>query len=74
MVELFCVVFIVDIVANAYELSSVVGTCEKNDSDAQDFGGWEAGKIGRIGFEDELVDSDWDRADKESVELLVMFS
>ena len=54
------------------ELATIVGAGQKDDSNAQDISIGDALSIGRISFEDELVDTDGDRADEERVELLII--
>jgi hypothetical protein len=65
--ELGAVVLVADVVSNTNKLTSVVGAGQKDDGDAQNLGGEELGDIGRVGLEDELVDSDGNRTDKERV-------
>jgi len=72
VVELLGIVFIVNIVADADELSVVVTTSEEDDCHAQDFCSGDAAKIRGIGFEDEFVHADGDGANEEGIELLVV--
>ena len=72
-IELLRVIFVVDIVSDSNKLSAVVGTGEEDDGDAEDFSIWDALCVRWVGLEDELVDANWDGADEEGVELLVMF-
>lgn len=62
-VELLRIVLIVDIVANTHKLTTIVGTCQENDSNAQNVCFGDAGRVGGVRFEDELVDTDRDGAD-----------
>ena len=71
-IELFGIVLIVDIVSNSYELSAVVGAGKEDDGDAEDLSIWNALGVRWVGFEDKLVDADWDGADEEGIKLLVM--
>ncbi|KAI6761932.1 hypothetical protein HG531_002485 [Fusarium graminearum] len=71
-VELLGVIFIVDVVTNANEFTSIVGTCQENDGDTKDFGIRDAGDVGSVGLENEFVDSDRDRTDEKGVEFLVV--
>jgi hypothetical protein len=66
------VVLIVIVVANADELTAIVTAGEKDDSDTENLRGRDAFQIGRISLEDEFVHTDWDRANKEGVEFLVI--
>lgn len=66
-------VFVVDVVANADKLATVVGAGEEDDGDTENLGRRELVERGRVGFEDELVDTDWDWTDEERVEFLVVF-
>jgi hypothetical protein len=72
-IKLFRVVLVVDIVSNSYELSTIVGTGKEDDGDAENLCVWDALGVRWVGFEDELIDTDWDGADEEGIELLVMF-
>lgn len=72
-IELFRVVFIVDVVANSDKLSAIVATCEEDDCDTENLGCGDAAEIGWVGFEYELVYADGDWPDEEGIELLVMF-
>ena len=71
-IELFGIVLIVNIVSNSYELSAVVGAGKEDDGDAEDLSIWNALGVRWVGFEDELVDADWDRANEQGIKLLVM--
>ena len=59
------VVLVVDIVANTDELAIIVRAGKEDDSNANDVGWWNAGSIRSGALEDELVDADWDWADKK---------
>lgn len=72
-VQILVIVFVVHVVSNAYEFSSIVGAGEENDSDAEDFRRRQAGGVGRIGFKDELVNTDGDGPDEQGVEFLIVF-
>lgn len=71
-VELFRVVFIVDVVANSDELSAIIAACEEDDCNTEDFGCRDAPEVWGIGFEYELVHADGDGPNEEGIELLVM--
>lgn len=71
-VQLLRIVLVVDIVSNPNELSTIVGASEEDDSDTKDFGIRDSGGIGGFCDEDELVYTDWDGSNKETVQLLVM--
>ena len=71
-IELFRVVFIVDVVANSNELSAIVAACEEDDSNAENLGCRNASEIWGVGFEYEFVHADGDGPDEERIELLVM--
>lgn len=71
-IQLLRVVFVVDVVANTDKFSAVVGACEENDGDAEDVGVGDLGAVWGIGLEEELVDADGDRPDKERFELLII--
>jgi hypothetical protein len=66
-VELLGIVFVVDIVSHSHELSTIVGACQKDDSNTKDVSVRDARDVWCAGLENELVDTDWDRADKERV-------
>lgn len=66
------IILVVDIVANTDELAVVVRAGEEDDGNADDVGWWNAGRVWGGGLEDELVDADWDWADEEGVQLLVV--
>jgi len=65
-VELLRVILVVDIVADSNELATVIGAGEE-DLSIRDSGG-----VWCTGLEDELVDANWDGANEEGIELLVM--
>ena len=71
-IELFRVIFVVDIVANSHKLSTIIGTCKKDDGDSKDFGVWDSVGVRRVGFEEEFVDTDGYWADKKGVKLLIV--
>lgn len=56
-------VLVVDVVAHAHELAAFIRASEQDDSDAQDLGARDIGRVGRIGFEDEFVRANGDGAD-----------
>jgi hypothetical protein len=64
-VELFRVIFIVDVVANADKFSPVVATSEENDRDTKYFRSRNPLQVRRIGFEDEFIHSNRNGADKK---------
>ena len=66
-------VFVIDIVADTDELAVFVTAAEEDDGDADDFAIRDAGEVGRIGLEGELVGADGDGADEDGIELLVVF-
>ena len=71
-IELFRVVFVVDIVAHSDEFSAIVATCEEDDSDAENLGCRDPSEVWGISFKYELVDADGNRTDEERIKLLVM--
>lgn len=71
-IELFRIVLVVDIVSDSNKLSAIVGTGEEDDGNAEDLSIWDALGVRWVGFEDKLVDSDWDGTDEEGVELLIV--
>ncbi len=70
--ELLAVILVVDIVANAYELATIVCAGEKNHCDAKNLGIWDALRVGRVGLEHELVDANRDGPHQKRVQLLVI--
>lgn len=64
-VESFIGIFVVDIVPNANEFAVVVRAGEQDDSDAHDLRVRNLGKVGCICFEQEFVDTNWDRSDEK---------
>lgn len=66
-------VFIVDVVAHAHKLALVVAACEENDGDADDFAVGDACEVGRVCFENELVDADGYGPNEQRVKLLIIF-
>lgn len=70
--QLLGLILVVDIVANAHELATIVGAGQQDDGDAHDFGVRDALSIWSIGLEDELVNSNGNGADQQSIELLVI--
>lgn len=66
-VELLRVVLVVDVVSDANKLATIVGTGQEDDRHAKNIGVGDAGGVGRLSFKDELVNSDWDGADKKGV-------
>ena len=71
-IELFGVVFIVDVIANSDELSAIVATCEEYDSDAENLGCRDPSEVWGIGFEYELVHADGNGPNEQRIKLLVM--
>ena len=71
-VQLFGVIFVVDIVTDANEFTSIVGAGQKNDSDTEDFSVGNARGIRSVSLKDKFVDADRDRADEKRVEFLVV--
>lgn len=71
-VKFLRVVLVVDIVTNADELPTVVGTGQEDDSYTENIGVRNARSVRSLGLEDELVDADGDGADKQRVKLLVV--
>ena len=71
-IELFRVVFVVDIVTNSDELSTIVAACKKNDCDTEDLRRRDASEVWGIGFEYELIHSNGNGPDEKGIELLVM--
>ena len=64
-VHLFVVILVVDIVADTDELPGIVGTDEKDDGGAEDFGGGDTGRIWRVRDKLELVYADGNRPDEQ---------
>lgn len=71
-IELFRIVFIVDVVADSNELSAIVAACEENDCNTEDLGCRDASEVWGVGFEYELVHADGNGPDEEGIKLLVM--
>lgn len=71
--QLFRIVLVANIVTNANKFATIVRTSEKHNGNTEDLRAWELSEIGRLGLEDELVDTYGDGANKERVEFLVMF-
>lgn len=71
-IKLLRIIFVVDVVANSYELSPVVTACQEDDSDSKYFGSGDPFEVRRVSFEDELVHADGNGSDKKRVKLLVM--
>jgi len=71
-VQLFGVVLIVNIVANADKFSIIVAACKEDDGNTEDFGSRDALQIGWVGLEDEFVHAYRDGAHEERVELLIV--
>jgi hypothetical protein len=65
-------VLIVNVVADANELATVVAAGQEDDSDAEDVAVRDAVEVWGVGFEDELVDANRDRANEKGVKLLVI--
>lgn len=63
--QLFRIVLIADIVTNTDKLATIVRASKKYNGDTKNFGAWELGKVWRLGFEDELVDTYGDGANEE---------
>jgi len=72
VLKLWDIVFVADIVTNTDELTTIVGAGKQDDGDAQDLGGRELANSWRIGLEDELVDADRDRSNKEFSKFLIV--
>lgn len=70
--QLLGLVLVVDVVAHAHELATIVGAGQQDDGDTHNLGVGNALDVGGVGLEDELVDADGDGADEQSVELLVI--
>lgn len=70
--QLLGLILVVDIVANAHELATIVGAGQQDDGDAHNLGVRDALSIWSIGLEDELVNSNGNGADQQSIELLVI--
>jgi hypothetical protein len=71
-IEFLRIIFVVDIVAHTDEFPTVVGTSEENNGYAQYFSVRNFVCLGWVGFENELVHTDWNRTNEEVVELLVV--
>ena len=72
-VEFLAIILVVHVVPNSDELAPIVGACQKDDSDANNLRRGQARQIGGIGFEEEFVYANGNRANEERVQLLVMF-
>lgn len=70
--QLLSLILVVDIIANAHELATIVGAGQQDDGDAHDLGIGNALGVRSIGLEDELINTNGDRADQQGVELLVI--
>jgi hypothetical protein len=66
------IVLVVDIVTHTDKFPTVVGTSKEDNGYAQYFSVRNFVGFGWVGFEDELVHTDWNRTDEEGVELLVV--
>lgn len=70
--QLFRVVLVVNVVTHANEFAAIIAASEQNDSDAEDLRIGDTLVIGGVRFENELVHSDRDGADKQRVEFLIL--
>jgi hypothetical protein len=70
--RLVCV-FVVHIVAHANELTAIVAAAKQDDCDANDLAVGDARQVWGVGAEGELVDACGGGANKDRVELLVVF-
>jgi len=71
-IKLLRIIFVVDVVANSYELSPIITACQEDDSDPKYLGSGDSFEVRRVSFEDELVHADRNGSDKKRVKLLVM--
>ena len=72
-VQLVAVVLVVHVVSHTDEFSPIVAARKQDDGDAENVRGRDSLEVGRVGFEDELVDADRDGANQQRIKLLVMF-
>jgi hypothetical protein len=66
------IVLVVDVVANTNEFTAIVSAGQQDHRDAQNVRLGDAGNIGCIGLENELVDANRNGADQEGVEFLIV--
>lgn len=71
-VHFFRIVCIIDVVSYANELSAIVAAREEDDRDTKYLGCRNTFEVWSVGFEDEFVDADGDRANEEGIKLLVV--
>jgi hypothetical protein len=71
--QLLAVVLVVDVVSDSYKLAVVVRTRQNDDGDRNQLGRGNQVNCGWVGREDELVDSNGNRAHQKRVEFLVVF-
>ena len=64
-IQCFVCVLVVNIVADADELASIIAAGEEDDGNAQDFGAGQTGEIGRVSFEEEFVGAHRNGSNKE---------
>jgi len=72
VIQLLRLVLVVNIIADTDEFTTIVSTCEENDSNAEDLVNRDALRVRRVGLEDKLVDAYRDGPDEQRVELLVV--
>lgn len=66
-------VLIVDVVSNTHKLSVVVAAAEEDDCDTDNLAVRDAREVWGVGAEEELVDAYGQWANKDGIELLVIF-
>jgi hypothetical protein len=66
-------ILIVDVVSNTHKLSVIVAAAEQDDRDTDDLAVRDAREVWGVGAEEELVDAYGQWANKDGIELLVIF-
>ena len=70
--KLLRIVFIVHIVSDTDEFSTIIAASKENHSHTEDFGSGNALEVWGVGLEDELVDTDGDGSHQKGIEFLVI--
>lgn len=71
-VELIGFVFIIHVIADANKFTAVIRASQQDDRNTKYVCVRNAARFGGIGFKDEFIHTDGDRADEERVELLII--
>lgn len=71
-IELFSLIFVVDVVSDAHKLSAVVGASQEDDGHAHDLGVGNALGVRGVRLKNELVDTDGNGSHQQGVQLLVI--